>query len=87
MQRKCVFGLILISFILTNFVAFLDEGVHTFEYLSRSGDGVALVIYTIVFLIIPLLIFFLVKVNLKRRFLYALFGFTPPILLMLLQLR
>jgi len=84
MERKYVFGLVLISFILTNLVAFLDEGIHSFEYLMHAGDWVALIIYTILFLIIPFLIFFLYKKNLKIRFLVSILGFTPAILLIIL---
>lgn len=84
MERKYVFGLILISFILTNMAAFLDEGIRSFEYLTYGGDWIALVIYTILFLIIPFLIFFLNKKNLKTRFLVSIIGFTPAILLITL---
>lgn len=87
MERKYLFSLIFISFFLTNLIAFLDEGVRSFEYLTQPGDWVALVIYTVLFLIIPFLIFFFIKKNLKKRFLLSLFGFTPTIVLILLQLR
>ncbi|WP_456437956.1 hypothetical protein [Psychroserpens sp.] len=87
MEGKYAFGLVVISFFLTNLVAFLDEGIRSFEYLNHAGDWVALAIYTVLFLIIPFLIFFLIKKNLKRRFLFSLFGFTPTILLTVLQLR
>lgn len=87
MKGKYVCALIFISFILTNIIAFLDEGIRSFEYLNHAGDWVSLVIYTLLFLIIPFLIFLLTKKNLKRRFLFSLYGFTPIILLIMLQLR
>ena len=86
MMRKYILLLVLISFVLTNIVAFLDEGIRTFVYLSRLSDWVALILYTTVFLILPLLIFLLVKKKAKRRFVVSLLGFTPGILLIVLQL-
>ena len=86
MERTYIYGLVIISFVLTNFVAFLDEGIRNFEYLTRISDWVALILYTTVFLILPLLIFFLVKKNAKKRFVVSLLGFTPGILLIALQL-
>lgn len=87
MERNYVLRLVLISFVLTNIVAYLDEGIRTFDYLSQPGDWIALIIYSILFLIVPLLMFFLIKMNPKQRFTYSLFGFLPPFLLILLQLR
>lgn len=87
MQSKCAWLLVFISFLLTNIVAFLDEGIRTFDYLTRPGDWIALIIYTIFFLCIPLAIFFLLKRDEKHRFLYSLFGFVPVLLLILMQLR
>ncbi|MCB0446164.1 MAG: hypothetical protein KDD03_01370 [Gelidibacter sp.] len=85
MERNYTFTLIIISFLLTNVVAYLDEGIRTFDYLMRFSDWVALIIYTTLFLAIPFLIFFLVKKNEKKRFILALFGFVPVIILIVLQ--
>ncbi len=87
MKYKYPLLLLFVSFLLTNIIAFLDEGIRTFEYLNRAGDWVALIIYSILFLIIPLLIFFLMKKTLKERFLFSLLGFIPAVFLILLQLR
>ena len=86
MERKYILLLVLISFLLTNVVAYLDEGLHSFDYLNHGSDWVALFIYTTVFLIIPLLLFFGVRKKLDRRFLFSLFGFLPTVMLILLQL-
>ena len=86
MERKYIFGLIVISFLLTNVVAYLDEGIRSFDYLQYGSDWIALLIYTILFLAIPFLVFFISKKKLKTRFIMSLFGFTPVVLLILLQL-
>jgi hypothetical protein len=85
MRHNYIFALFIISFLLTNVVAYLDEGIRTFDYLTHLGDWIALIIYSILFLAFPLLIFFLVKKNEKTRFKSSLLGFAPVILLILLQ--
>ena len=82
MLRKQLLGLIIISFVITNVVAFLDEGIRTFDYLTRIGDWIALLIYTVLFLILPLIIFYIMKDN-RRRFYGALIGFVPTLFLIL----
>ncbi|MEO1032259.1 MAG: hypothetical protein AAFX55_12680 [Bacteroidota bacterium] len=82
MFRKRLLGLLLMSFLITNVIAFLDEGIRTFDYLMRIGDWMALLIYTLLFLIMPLIIFFRVKDN-KNRFTMALIGFLPALFLIL----
>jgi len=86
MERKYILLLVLISFLLTNIVAYLDEGIYSLDYLSHLGDWVALIIYTTAFLVIPLLIFFVVKKRVKHRFTFSLLGFAPTLMLILLQL-
>ncbi|MCB0382547.1 MAG: hypothetical protein KDD05_04405 [Psychroserpens sp.] len=86
MRGKIVL-LVIISFILTNVVAFLDEGIQTFDYLNHVADWFALILYTILFLIFPLVIFYRTKYSVKRKFEYALLGFIPVVLLILLQLK
>ena len=87
MHKKHITELITISFIITNVVAYLDEGIRTFEYLKPPGDWIALLVYTILFLLIPFLFFFINKRKLKTRFMASLLGFTPVFLLILLQLK
>ncbi len=82
MLRKQLLCLIVISFIITNIVAFLDEGIRTFDYLTRIGDWIALLIYTVLFLILPMIIFFMIKDE-NRRFYGALIGFVPTVFLIL----
>lgn len=82
MLRKQLLGLIVISFIITNVVAFLDEGIRTFDYLTRIGDWIALLIYTVLFLILPMIIFFMIK-DKSKRFYGALIGFVPTVFLIL----
>ena len=82
MYRNQLIGLTLISFLITNSIAFLDEGIRTFDYLSNPGDWIALLIYTLLFLIIPLLLFFNAK-HKKHRFKMALLGFLPTLFLIL----
>ena len=86
MEKKYIFGLVLISFLLTNIVAYLDEGLYNFNYLSNGGDWFALIIYTIVFLVIPFLLFFGIRKKLNKRFEFSLLGFIPTIMLILIQL-
>jgi hypothetical protein len=86
MERKYILLLVLISFLLTNVVAYLDEGLHSFEYLNHGSDWVALLVYTIIFLIIPLILFFGIRKSYKGRFTFSLFGFVPTVMLILLQL-
>jgi len=86
MERKYILLLVLISFLLTNLVAYLDEGLRDFDYLKHLGDWVALIVYTAGFLIIPLLLFFIRTKKLKERFAFSLLGFAPTIMLILLQL-
>lgn len=77
MEKTYVLWLVVISFFLTNIVAFLDEGLYSFKYLTRLGDWVAIIIYTALFLLIPFLIFFWIKKSEKVRFINSLFGFAP----------
>ncbi len=86
MQKKHILALFVISFLITNGVAYLDEGIRSFDYLISSGDWIALGIYTLLFLIVPVSIYTLSKRPNKNKFLLSLFGFTPPILLIALQL-
>lgn len=86
MELKYSLSLVFISCILTNTIAFLDEGIRTFDYLLHFGDWIALLIYTFLFLIVPFSIFFLVKKSVKTRFLRALFGFGPAVFLILVLL-
>lgn len=87
MVRKYILGLAIISFLLTNVVAYLDEGLRSFDYLRHAGDWIALILYTTIFLIIPLLLFFGNKRSYKDRFAFSLFGFVPTIMLILLQIQ
>ena len=57
MQNKYIYYLIIINFLGTNVVVFLDEGIHTFEYLTRFIGWVALLLYIMLFLILPLTLF------------------------------
>lgn len=75
--------LILISFIITNIVAYLDEGIRTFDYLTRLGDWIALIIYTFIFLIIPLLLYLIFNKN-KYKLYVATLGFLAPIIVFIL---
>lgn len=86
MQRKYIFYLLSFSFLLTNIVAYLDEGIKTFDYLTRLGDWVALVIYTGLFSFLPIVILILSKGKEKRRLLHAFFGYTPVILLIFMMI-
>ncbi|OUR91656.1 hypothetical protein A9Q87_10145 [Flavobacteriales bacterium 34_180_T64] len=86
MERTYVIKLVVISFLLTNSVAFLDEGIRTFDYLKHIGDWIALLIYTLLFSILPILIFFMSKKNFKDRFYWSLLGFIPVALLIFFQL-
>jgi hypothetical protein len=56
------------SFILTNSIALLDEGIQSFKYFKHRGDWVALLVYTFLFLLLPLLIFFMGKKSLNLNF-------------------
>ena len=67
-------------------VAYLDEGIRNFEYLKSPGDWVALGIYTVLFLIVPLCIYAFSKTQTKRKFQLSLFGFLPALLLVLAPL-
>jgi len=55
-------------FLATNILAFLDEGVRTFYYLTHIGDWIALVFYTILFLILPLILYFVYRKIKKETF-------------------
>jgi hypothetical protein len=68
----------------TNILAFLDEGVRTFNYLTHFGDWIALVLYTILFLILPLILYVVFRKS-KKRLLIALIGFTPVLFLIIIQ--
>lgn len=86
MERKYIVWLIIISFLLTNAMAFLDEGLRSFEYLKHLGDWVALMLYTFAFLIIPILLFYGINKSYKNKFVFSLFGFVPTLMLILIQL-
>ncbi|MCK7589341.1 hypothetical protein M0G43_02020 [Subsaxibacter sp. CAU 1640] len=86
MEWKYTGYIVLISFLLTNCIAYLDEGIRTFDYLMRLSDWVALFIYTALFLLLPFAIFFISKSNIKWRFSKALLGFAPAIILIMLML-
>ena len=81
MAKKHILLILIIAFFLCNCVAYLDEGIRTFEYLKSPGDLVALVIYTLLFSVLPFVIFILSKGKEGRRFYIALFGFMPVLLL------
>jgi len=81
MEKKFVLFLLIIAFLLCNCVAYLDEGIRTFDYLKSPGDWVALVIYTKLFSILPFVIFFLSKGKERKRFYFAFLGFIPVLLL------
>jgi len=85
MKKQYIFILILISFALTNVIAYLDEGIRTFDYLTRIGDWIALIMYTFIFSVIPLVLFFAFRKS-KSRFLIALSGFLPVLYLIFNQL-
>ncbi|WP_353777392.1 hypothetical protein [Winogradskyella sp. 3972H.M.0a.05] len=86
MERRQLILLVIISFLLCNVVAYLDEGIRTFEYLTMPGDWIALIIYTIVFMILPLILFLSFRKS-KLKFRIALVGFAPVILLILGQIQ
>jgi hypothetical protein len=86
MTRKYVLFIFLLSFLITNVIAFLDEGIRTFNYLFQTGDWIALIIYTLLFSFLPLLLLILNKKNTRHRFLISLLGFIPPIYIILIQL-
>ena len=83
MKGRHILLLFGVSFLLTNVVAYLDEGIRTFEYLTRLGDWIALVMYTTFFSLLPLVILYLSKGGVKRRFSLALLGFLPVVVLIL----
>jgi len=85
MERKQIIVLIVISFLLCNVVAFLDEGIKTFNYLTHLGDWITLIIYAIIFLIFPLILFYSYKIS-KFRFLISMIGFAPILFLISIQL-
>ena len=86
MVKKYIIILVAISFLLTNCIAFLDEGIRTFDYLKHAGDWIALFIYTILFVLIPFFIFFLRKEKPKTKFIISLAGFSPVLVFILIQL-
>ncbi len=81
MDKRYIFSLILISFLLCNVVAYLDEGIHTFYYLTQGGDWSALIIYTALFTVLPITIYSFIKGSFKKRFLFSIIGFAPILLL------
>lgn len=83
MEKKHILYLVIISFLLCNSIAFLDEGIHGFEYLTHASDWVALLIYTTIFLILPLIIYSASENN-NKRFYFALSGFVLPLILIIL---
>ncbi len=85
MERKPLIVLVLVSFLLCNAVAYFDEGLRSFNYLTQGGDWIALLIYTLLFLIAPLILFYSYKRS-KQRLPIALLGFTPVVILILLQI-
>ena len=84
LDKKNIYILILISFLTTNIIAFLDEGLRTFNYLTHLGDWIALVLYTILFVILPLVLYVVFRKS-KKRLLIALIGFLPALLLIIIQ--
>ena len=82
---KNILKLIFISFLITNILAFLDEGVRSFNYLTHFGDWIALGLYTILFLILPLILYAVFRKS-KKRFLIAIVGFSPALLLIIIQI-
>lgn len=86
MEKKYAFYLIIISFILCNAVAFLDEGLYSFNYLTQLADWAALAMYTCIFLILPVTILLSTKKEPKQGFYASLFGFAPILLLILIML-
>jgi hypothetical protein len=85
LDKKNIYILILISFLTTNILAFLDEGVRSFRYLTHFGDWIALLLYTILFLILPLILNVVFRKS-KKRLLIALIGFSPALFLIIIQI-
>jgi hypothetical protein len=85
MEKKQVLSLVAVSFLLCNIIAFLDEGIQSFNYLTHLGDWIALVLYTLIFLILPLIIFYR-SIKRANRFYLALLGFILPLGIIVLSL-
>ena len=81
MEKKHILMLLGISFLLCNCVAFLDEGRYSFHYLTQGGDWIALVVYTALFMVVPITLFTSAKKKIKTRFYRSLIGFSPIVLL------
>ena len=76
----------LVAFAMVNTVAYFDEGIRSFKYLTVPGDWVALIIYTILFSILPLILYYSQKKEAETRLLVALLGFIPVTFLIMLFL-
>ena len=85
MERKQLILLILISFLLCNVGAFFDEGIRTFNYLFQYGDWIALIVYSALFSVFPVLFYLNLKKH-KDRFPVSLIGFAPIVFLIIVQL-
>ena len=85
-MKKQLTIILLISFLLCNLMAFLDEGLYSFNYLTQLGDWVALIMYTIIFAIVPIAILVSSKKPQKQSFYNSLFGFSLAVILILVML-
>ncbi len=83
MGKKYIFRLLGISFLLCNAVAFLDEGLYSLHYLTQPDGWGALIIYTVIFMLVPITLFISIKKNVQLRFYISLLGFLPVMILIL----
>jgi len=86
MEKKYISILLGLSFLFCNCVAFLDEGRYSFNYMLQAGDWVAMLLYTALFMVVPLALFISIKKSMKTRFYLSLWGFSPIIIFILLMI-
>lgn len=82
MERKQLIILLVISFLLCNVMAFLDEGIRTFDYLFQSVDWIVLIVYSALVSVFPILFYLNLKKH-KHRFPVSLIGFAPIVFLII----
>lgn len=78
MKRKDVIVLLLVSFVLTNILAYLDYDSGNFDYFIEKWTVV--LIMTLIFAILPIVLLLILRKR-KYKLYFSLFGFLPVLYL------